>query len=274
LNHWKYNFQRIDIISIGVTLSLIILEGLDRTGKSSVAKYYESQGFEVVHQSAPPKGMTADLYLEEQIQLVSRAAQRDIILDRSYYGELIWPQIYGREALLSEESLEVLGELEESVNTVRILMVDHNVEAHWQRCVDNKEPLTKPQFVRARALFSTMADKYGFVRKTLLDFPEIAPQEVLTKPPIEVTKSVVATPKLTNEQIKLETANAINDILSKRLVKQKGPIYDKIETNLRTFLNTELGKILGTKTETINNQFSTEEVDLLKFFCKKLKEKQ
>lgn len=231
----------------------------------------------MVHQSAPSKGMSADLYLEEQIQLVSRAAHTNIVLDRSYYGELVWPEVYGRESLLSEENLEVLRELEESVGTVRILMYDPNVETHWKRCVDNKEPLTKAQFVRARTLFSNMATSYGFERKTLQDYKEI---EVKVEEPVEELKTeekkVVPAPvvKLTNEQMKLETANAINEVLGKRIVKQKGPTFDKIESNLRTFLNTELGKILGTKNEIPTGQFSMEEVELLRFFCKKLKENQ
>lgn len=230
-----------------------------------------------MHQSAPVKGMAADLFLEEQMQLVSQAAHKDIVLDRSAWGELVWPEVYGRESLLPEESIEALRELEESVGTTRILMHDPNVEAHWKRCVDNKEPLTKQQFVLARKLYSEMADKYGFTRRTLSSFPSIPmPQpEVKTEVQSPVAAPVVAPIKLTPEQTKLETANAINDILSKRLVKQKGPIYDKIENNLRTFLNTELGKILGTKTENnIAGQFSSEEVELLRFFCKKLKEKQ
>lgn len=256
-------------------MSLVILEGLDRTGKSSVAASFEAKGYELIHQSAPPKGMNADVFLEEQMQLISQAAHKDIVLDRSYYGELVWPQVYGREPLLSEENLEALREIEESVGTTRILMHDPNVEAHWKRCVDNKEPLTKPQFVKARSLFSTMADKNGFQRKTLLDFPEvpIVQQEVKVKS--ETERAVVVPPaaKLTNEQMKLETANAINNILGKRIVKQKGPIYDKIEINLRTFLNTELGKILGTKIEN-PGQFTPEEVEVLRFFAKKLKENQ
>lgn len=258
-------------------MSLIILEGLDRTGKSSVAAYFEAKGFELIHQSAPPKGMSADVFLEEQMQLISQAAHKDIVLDRSYYGELVWPQVYGRDSLLSEENLEALRELEDSVGTTRILMFDPNVEAHWKRCVDNQEPLTKLQFTRARTLFSTMADKYGFQRKTLTDFPEIpvVVQEPKTKM-TETEKTSVAqpVPKLTSEQMKLETANAINEVLGKRIVKQKGLIYDKIEINLRTFLNTELGKILGTKNENTPGQFSSEEVELLRFFCKKLKENQ
>ena len=255
-------------------MSLIVIEGLDRTGKSSVAAHYEAKGFEVIHQSAPAKGLSADIFLEEQMQLISSAASKNIVLDRSFWGEIIWPQIYNRESLLSEENLEVLRELEESVGTTRILMYDPNVEAHWKRCVDNKEPLTKPQFILARKLYSELAQKYSFERKTLRNFPEIPmiqEEPKVTNEPAAVAPVI----KLTNEQMKLETANALNEILSKRIIKQKGSLYDKIEINLRTFLNTELGKILGTKIENISSsQFSSEEVELLRFFCKKLKEKQ
>lgn len=263
-------------------MSLIILEGLDRTGKSSVAAYFQAKGFELIHQSAPPKGQTADNFLEEQVQLVASAATRNIVLDRSYYGELVWPQVYGRDSLLNDESLEVLRELEEQVGTTRILMTDNNVEAHWKRCVDNNEPMTKPQFIKARALFGSLADKHGFDRKTLLDFPEvpIIPQEPKEKPVavVEATapKPVATAPKmqLTKEQMKLETANAINDVLSKRIIKQKGQFYDQIEIGLRTYLNTELGKILGTKAENVAGQFSNDELEILRAFCKQVKEKQ
>lgn len=260
-------------------MSLIILEGLDRTGKSSVAAYFQAKGYELIHQSAPPKGMTADNFLEEQIRLVSSASTKNIVLDRSYYGELVWPQVYGRDSLLTEDGLEVLRELEQSVGTTRILMHDPNVEAHWKRCVDNNEPMNKQQFVKARALFSQLAEKQGFERKTLTDFPDVpvVPQEVKVKTVIEVhPQPSTPAPKvqLTKEQIKLETANAINEVLSKRIIKQKGQFFDQIEIGLRTYLNTELGKILGTKTETSTGQFNNEEVELLKFFCKKLKERQ
>jgi hypothetical protein len=33
-------------------------------------------------------------------------------------------------------------------------MTDDDLKAHWQRCIDNKEPLDKAQFTRARGLFS------------------------------------------------------------------------------------------------------------------------
>jgi hypothetical protein len=258
-------------------LSLIILEGLDRTGKSSVARHFESKGFEVIHASAPAKGMTVDLFLEEQLTIIARAASKDILLDRSYYGELVWPTVYGRPSLLTEEGLEALREMEGSVDTTRILMVDNNVDAHWKRCVDNNEPLTKPQFVRARQLFSQLADKHGFTRKSLSDF-NIA-TDLIESPTETAVSPVVETPKssnpsaLTKEQVKLETANAINDILSKRILKSKGEIYDRLENSLRTYLNDELAKIFGTKT-TNNNALTDEEVAYLKALVKRVKEKQ
>jgi thymidylate kinase len=260
---------------------LICLCGLDRTGKTSVAESLKAKGFEVMHLSAPDKkffteGYSGPSYLEEYVEMLLSFQGKNVVMDRFWDGEFVWSKIYGRAPLLTEEDLETLQEIERNMDVQYILMHDPNVEAHWKRCVDNKEPLTKAQIVLARKLYSELADKYGFQRKTLLDFPEvpIIPQDVRAKP-VEAEKQVAPPPqKLTNEQVKLETANAINEVLGKRIVKQKGPIFDKIEINLRTFLNTELGKILGTKTENPPGQFSTEEVELLRFFCKKLKENQ
>lgn len=276
-------------------MALIILEGLDRTGKSSVAQHYQNQGFEVVHMSAPDKaisqpGYVGPSYLDQIVELLSSTAGRDVILDRSHYGELVWPTVYGRAPLLNDEDMEILREIEESIGVERILMHDPNSEAHWQRCVDNNEPLTKVQFVKARSLFSNMADKYGFTRKTLKDFPDAVQPLPSTDKKIVVENSdrASAEPKtgptstaspagnsnvqsLTKEQLKLERANAINEILSKRIIKSKGPMFDELERSIRHFLNGELGKIFGNNTVT---GFTNEEVDILKFFCQKLKDKE
>jgi hypothetical protein len=273
-------------------MALIILEGLDRTGKSSVARHFESQGFEVIHMSAPAKGVGNSEYLDDMVQILTSVAGRNVVLDRSHYGELVWPGVYNRDPKLTEEDFEVLRELEEQLDCTRILMHDPNSEAHWQRCVDNNEPLTKTQFVKARALYSSMADKYGFVRRTLKDFPDAdqpLPPTSQAKPnpsdPASAAGSAAGVSGATGnnksgsdqvktkEQLKLERANVINEVLDKRIIKGKGPMYDEIERGIRTHLNSELGKIFG-NAPAKTDIFSTEEVELLKFFCKKLKEKE
>lgn len=264
-------------------MALIILEGLDRTGKSSVANMFENQGFEIIHMSAPPKGTSSDEYMGIMVDLLTSLQGRNVVLDRSHYGELVWPKVYDRTPLLTDEDMEALREIENTMEVVRILMHDPNSDAHWQRCVDNKEPLTKVQFVKARSLYSSMADKYGFERKTLKDFPDaeqpLPADKATSDVPLGKHEGVAAVPAAdttstskTKEQLKLERANVINEVLGKRIIKGKGPMYDEVERSVRHFLNGELGKILGTSSNMPG--FSNEEVELLKFFCKHLKDKE
>lgn len=274
-------------------MALVLLEGLDRTGKSTVASYFETIGFQVVHLSAPAKGTTSDQYLQDMIDLVSSATLKDIVLDRTHYGELIWPQIYGRKPLLNDEDIEAIREVEDSVGVQRIWMTDNNVEAHWKRCVDNKEPLDKGQFARARGLYSSMAHKYNFESVTLTSFVNQFPdaQAVIDKQnaaalstqtlnvthtngvttAVDLSGSPVSStsvkyPGKSPEQSKLEVANAINDILAKPILKSKSPVYSGIESELRHFLNTKLGKLLGNSDEI---SFNPEEIKFYKAMYKK-----
>lgn len=270
-------------------MALVLLEGLDRTGKSTVASYFQTLGFEIVHLSAP-KGLTADEYLQYMVDLISSAANKDIVLDRTHYGELVWPAVYStpqkpRTSLLSEEDIEALREIEESVGVQRIWMTDDDLKAHWQRCLDNNEPLDKAQFTRARALFSNVAQKYGFEKVTLQAFVKKFPdtqaiidgqiasklEDKTMQQPTEEVKSVVPT-KVSNsgksaEQHKLEVANIINDVLSKRILKGKGNVYDDLEDELRAFLNSKLGKLLGGSS--VDTSLTREEVQFYKEMFKR-----
>jgi hypothetical protein len=252
---------------------LFICEGLDRVGKSTVASYYESLGYQVIHMSAPAKHHTSDSFFEKMMQIVLSASTKDIFLDRSYYGEaFIWPEVYGRPPLLNEEQIDALREIEETVGVTRILMYDSDLEAHWKRCVDNKEPLTKNQFSRARGLYSQLARKYNFEMVTLPKFLEQYPDakdyastevrtvvvqnsgdnqtatEVDANKPNDSTLAKHPQSNKTPEQQKLERANIINEVLSKRILKSKGIVYDELEGEIREFLNSKLGKLLGTNT--------------------------
>lgn len=280
-------------------MALVLLEGLDRTGKSTVAAYFETLGFEKIHMSAPAKGTTPDQYMQEMMELLQSAATKDIVLDRTHYGELVWPQIYNRKALLDEEMIDALREIEDAVGVQRLWMTDDNLSAHWQRCVDNKEPLDKGQFTRARGLFSTVAQKYGFEKVTLQTFLKQFPDaqaivdaqkseqlssttlqvtqsgETTTVTEVEVSEPVSSTaakyPTKSPQQHKLEVANVINDILEKRILKGKGSVYDGIENEIRHFLNVKLGKLLGGETTELS--FTQDEIKFYKAMYKRANDK-
>lgn len=292
-------------------MAWIVLEGIDRSGKSTVAKRFEADGYKVIHMSAPNKkysqpGYAGPSYLDEMIELLVENSGKDVVFDRSWYGELIWPYVYGRKPLLNDEDIEVVREIEEQNSTTRILLTDPDVEAHWVRCVANKEPLDRSQFNSAMQLYSQMARKYEFVQRDISHFggkdgksdshsggesqPRLENEVAATSAPATTnsvkagdsgigTSVVAATRNLTPEQIKLANANAINEILSGRIVKKKGEIFDSIEDKIRSFLNTELGVLLGTSQAKTQPEvqppqlpFSKEDVVFLKTLIKRAKE--
>jgi len=274
----------------------IILEGIDRSGKSSVAETFKQDGFEVVHFEAPDKkyskpGYSGPSYVDEILELLMGYDGQNVVFDRSHYGELIWPHVYQRKPQLTEADFEALEDYEKRNDTQKLLMVDTDVNAHWRRCVQNKEPLDRGQFVEAGNRYSKLAHSFGFIPKTLKDFDEkLARNKRETDNSLEKTnpdkdgqvqlsKPIDATlPKDKAEPIpqrassaaplqeKLEKANAINSILSKRIVKQKGDIFDSIEEDIKSYLAVRLSEIMGTDTTSAN--FSNDEVQMLKTLCK------
>ncbi len=280
-------------------MPFVIIEGLDRTAKSTLAKAYESQGYKYIHFSAPDKkyyksGYIGPSYLDDLIELLVGLSGQDVVFDRSWYGEAcVWPQVYGRRYLLSEDDLDILREIEDQNSPVRILMHDTNIEAHWKRCVDNNEPLQRSDFDSAYQLYNHMSSKYDFTKLTKQDIEHmLASPEAKLETSKEVQDNVQVSNitkniqnesnvvkidngiKLTPEQLKLQQANAINDIMSMRIVKKKGPEYDLVETKIRSFLNLELSKLLGTESTQEKPLFSEEEITLLKALVNRVREKR
>lgn len=278
-------------------MSFVLLEGLDRSGKSTVAESYKKKGYKIVHMSAPDKkyfdpGYSGESYLEELVRLYNRYEGQNVVFDRTPFGELIWPQVYGRPALLEAEDLDYLMQIENNNNAERILMYDSNTEAHWQRCVDNKEPLTRQQFGRASIFYDRLVRDYGFKKKQLSDFEEfsgIKSTGVLSAPSDKtVTNSTSTTdsrqPVPTQDiakgrdsdingsslDDKIELANAIKDVMQNKILKKKGGAYDQLECQIKNFLKEKLEEVFTGKQE---NSFSEDEIMLLKALAKRVKEK-
>jgi hypothetical protein len=246
--------------------------------------------------SAPDKkffkeGYVGPSYMDEMLDMYMQYDGKDVVFDRSIYGELVWSHVYGRKPMLDEEDFEILREFEDRNDVQRILMVDSDKDAHWKRCVENNEPLTLNQFKIADRLYSKLAHEYNFTPRTLHDFQDakpvsgktdsineeaVAEQVGQTGSDVDITanadNSVQEAPQKEDNKIKLEKANAINQILSKKILRPKGEIYDHLENDIRSFLNDKLAEIFGEEDK--EAVFTKEEVGVLKMFCERLKLKQ
>jgi len=286
-------------------MAWILLEGLDRSGKSSVAEIYKKQGYEVVHMDAPNKkfqqtGYAGPSYLEEIVEMYNLYAGKDVVFDRTVYGELVWPEVFMRMPLLNNEDLEYLSQLEYNQDATKYLMVPEDTEAHWKRCVDNKEPINRIQFVQAARLYDKLELERGFERKQLSDFSELAEEsdklesqkdsgkEKLQKDEKNTdgdgsdTSSVGTSKKssIVNKTIKngnissmaerLERANAIRAILGSKILKKKNSVYSNLEEDIRGFLEDQLGQLFEVKTE---KTFTEDEIQILKIYAQRIKAK-
>lgn len=279
-------------------MSWVILEGIDRSGKSTVAELYKEQGYEVVHFSAPDKkflqpGYAGPSYADEILEMYMTYDAHDVIFDRSIYGELVWPHVYGRKPMIEEDDIEMLKEFEDRNAVQRILMIDPDKEGHWKRCVDNKEPLNVNQFKVADKIYEKLAHEHLFLPRQLSDFDGQKASDRKTSGPTEKAKADPKGPlkdinndsksndrpvleKIKEEapkgrQGKLEKANAINQLLSKRIIRQKGDIFDSLEVDLRKYLDVKLGEIFGSTTDM--KSFTEQEIQVLKIFCQRLNDK-
>jgi hypothetical protein len=280
----------------------VICEGIDRSGKSTLAELYKAQGYEVVHMSAPDKkynepGYAGPSYLDDLLDMLMQYDGKDVVWDRSWYGELIWPHVYGRKPMLSEDDIEVLQEFEERNQVSRILMIDPDQAGHWKRCVDNKEPLTQAQFRLAGSLYTKLAHKYNFVPKQLSDFSDkftkskteyvqpvsdantdkrASSTESLGKDEIHSGPTDVAVNKTLHEKgsglERLEKANAISAVLSRRIIKQRGESYDELEGEITNFLKGRLDELLGGN-KPKQSSLSETEVQVLKLLAQRFIEK-
>lgn len=86
---------------------IVILEGCDKTGKTTLANKFQALGYEYRHFSAPAPGQNA--YQELLRFLVDPKVLREIskgarfVLDRFHLGELVYPSIVGRESSMNVE---------------------------------------------------------------------------------------------------------------------------------------------------------------------------
>ena len=143
---------------------LFLLEGMDKTGKSTTTELLRRKfKADFTHMSAPSKWHTEESYFAECLHIIALTAGKNIVFDRSWYGELIWPEIYGRKALLTEQKVQALTKVARLLHpdgVKLIYMHDDNKEAHLARLASFKEPVYK--YDEAINKHDEIANRNGF----------------------------------------------------------------------------------------------------------------
>ena len=240
----------------------IILEGFANLTQKT--EFYKKQGYEHISLPIYDKkykipGHTGSNYFEDIIDIYLEASNKEkVIFTKSHYSTIISNRTRGVKSPISDEDFIALKDFEKS-NNVKYLLDLSSFDGNIQTI---KEPLD---------LFK----EYGFETSKEEEIPAEEPPVTIVEEPNIITPSsilpaVINHKHSTKEQMILEKANAINKILSKRIIKQEDHVYNEIERDVRDFLNKKLGNLLGKPTE---ETFSKEEIEILKIFALKAKTK-
>lgn len=112
---------------------LIVIEGPDKTGKTTLAKAIsKSLGFRYVHFSKP-KGRAADEYIDFLINL-----KDDAVCDRFHLGEFVYSNIFGRECGINPLELVTIERVMRLKQSILIHAVT-NMKLANQRLVHSTE---------------------------------------------------------------------------------------------------------------------------------------
>lgn len=121
---------------------IIILEGCDRCGKTTIAnKLHDEHGFEIVKFSQPKK----DPYIEAQEKL-KKAIGKNVVLDRSWYGELVYGPLYRGESQLADWQVRNLELRAMSLGSLIIYCHD-SIKNIKQRFKEDNETFAKPELI-------------------------------------------------------------------------------------------------------------------------------
>lgn len=114
---------------------LIIIEGPDGAGKTTLAKKLSSSTSKQIVHCGSALRKKSDFY---------SYTKQQIILDRSWYSELVYGEVFREGSQISEEEMFELEMSAEQVSGALIIYCRADLETLWKRC-KNTEPFTKKQ---------------------------------------------------------------------------------------------------------------------------------
>lgn len=131
---------------------LIVIEGLDRTGKSTLARYLAMQNHPtaVLHYSKPERHPLFEYV--EPLLAYDPCSPGNVVLDRGHLGESVWPKVFKRDSELDEPTRRWIELFLLSRGAV-LVHAERDLQELIDACAADDEPIQGEQIVDANAHF-------------------------------------------------------------------------------------------------------------------------
>lgn len=141
---------------------IIIIEGPDGAGKTTLAKYL-NEGFNipVLHRTKPKDEEEKKTMMRGYLDDIQE--QRSIVWDRCWYSEMVYGPIMRDKSWIS---VKEMWDLERSMGKALIIYCTGNVNTLWQRCKERGEDyiMSKEQLAKIKNGFDELFyDTYHFI---------------------------------------------------------------------------------------------------------------
>jgi len=134
---------------------IIILEGISKVGKSTLARYIKKEyGFGYIKCSQPKKCGPYKEYMN-----ILNNAKGDIVIDRFHWGEEVFGPLYRNGSKLSREEFNEIEELALKKNAIMIYCFDDSRNIAKRFKIDNEEWEEADKIEKTLALYNEVLDK-------------------------------------------------------------------------------------------------------------------
>lgn len=135
-------------------LILIIIEGIDRTGKSTLARRLaERLGTHTeIRHAGPPTRSSVEEY-ESSLNGYDPLDYKHLILDRFHVGEHVWPEIFERSSDMDDVGMKRHVDMFLESRGAVVVYGERDVEFLLEELVENNEPLHPHDLGKALDLF-------------------------------------------------------------------------------------------------------------------------
>lgn len=182
----------------------IIIEGLDRSGKSTLSEEISKIfGFKVVHCSKPK---TNDPY-KEYVDLFKEYDGQNVVFDRFYLGEYVYSNLYRGGCPITDFQFWVLDMMAQK-NTSLLIYSKTDLEVIYNRCVLTNESVDdfnyKTDLEKAHGLFNEVIFNKTFLTPIIYDSNKDTPDQFLNSRQSRQIREILAD----NKQHKINNIDA------------------------------------------------------------------